>query len=215
MTTDRFSTADALKFGWATWRTHTAPLLMLGVIGVMLAAISQALGRDGAGGALLSLPVQLLELAIMLQLLRVSLRLYDGLPAGQLGLDQLKGYWRFVFTAVVFGLAVSLGFALLIVPGVWFALTFGFAPLLTAEGERGLGEAFRESRRLTFGAKGQLFVLGVVLLALNFAGVLALGVGLVFTVPLSCLAVVYVFRRLQGRPEPATSQAPSLTARTA
>ena len=210
MTTRHFSTGDALQFGWFTMRTHLAPLLLLGGTGLVLAMFSQALGRNGAGGALLGLVVQAFQVALTLILWRVGLKLYDGEPfdlstPGPL----LQGYWYFLLAMFLYGLAVSVGLVLLIVPGVLWALTFCFAPLFTAEGQRDVIEAFRASSRLTRGSRAQLLGLGVVLLGVNVLGVLALGVGTVVTVPMTMLAVVYAFRRMQGRteavPAPATT----------
>lgn len=65
--------------------------------------------------------------SIVLMLVRVSLR--------------LCGYWSFLATLLLLGLGASVGFMLLIVPGVLFALAFAFAPLFKAEGERDLIEA--------------------------------------------------------------------------
>ncbi len=215
MNPKQFSSVDALQFGWTTLRSHLAPLLLLSGAGAVLALTSQALGRGGGGGALLGLVVQGFQVAIALLLVRVSLRLYDGEPVDLAHpAPLLRGYWSFLATLLLLGLGASVGFMLLIVPGVLFALAFGFTPLFKADGERDLIEAFRQSGRLTRGARGQLFGFGLLLMALNFAGVLALGVGVVATVPMSYLAAVYVFRRLQGRTE-ATPHAVAFTPRVA
>jgi uncharacterized membrane protein len=104
----------------------------------------------------------------------------------------------------------------LIVPGVLWALTFCFAPLIVAEGQRDVVEAFRQSSKLTRGSRAQLLALGAVLLGVNLLGVLALGVGTVVTVPISMLAGVYAFRRMQGRTEAVSPpHAPTMTPRAA
>ena len=214
MTTNQFSNGEALRFGWNATRANLAPLLMIGAAGVVLSILSQALTRAGGGGALLGLVVQLAQLAMTLLLTRAALRIYDGAPVD---LSQptplLQGYWGFVFTMFIYGIAATIGLALLIVPGVLLALAFGFAPLLTADGQTDPVEAFRVSSRLTRGSRGQLFGLWLLLVSVNLLGVLALGVGVVVTVPMSALAVVYAFRHLQGRTEAATPHVPSLTPR--
>ena len=215
MTTRHFSTGDALQFGWSTLRTHLAPLLLLGGAGLVLAMFSQALGRSGAGGALFGIVVQAAQVAVTLVMLRVGLRLYDGeavdlFDPGPL----LQGYWYFLAATFLYGLVVSVGLLLLIVPGVLWGLTFCFAPLFTAGGQHDLVEAFRESSRLTRGSRAQLLGLGAALIGLNLLGVLALGVGTVITVPMSMLAAVYAFRRMQGRIEAAPAHVPTLTPRS-
>lgn len=215
MTTRHFSTGDALQFGWSTMRTHLAPLLLLGGAGLVLAMFSQALGRNGAGGALFGVVVQAFQVAVTLILLRVALKLYDGEPVDLSNPGPLlAGYWYFLATVFLFGLAVTVGLALLIVPGVLWALTFAFAPLFVAEGQRDVVEAFRQSSRLTRGSRAQLLGFGVVMLGVNLLGALALGIGTVVTVPITMLAAVYVFRRMQGRTEVVTSPSQPLTPRS-
>lgn len=214
MTTPRFSNGDALRFGWLTTRAHLAPLLVLGATGLVLAMFSQALGRSGASGALLGLLVQVAQVALVLVMTRVSMKLYDGEPVDLANPSPLfEGFWRYLLVTFLFGLVTAIGFALLIVPGVLLGLAFGFAPFFAIDGQRDPVEAFRASSRLTRGFRGQLFLLALLLMGVNFLGVLALGVGVIITVPMSMLAVVYAFRHLQGRTEAATPQVPSMTPR--
>jgi uncharacterized membrane protein len=214
MTTPRFSSTDALRFGWNTTRTHLAPLLIVSATSFVLSLLSQALGRGGAGGALLGLVVQVFQIALMLLLTRMAMKLYDGehfdlaVPA-----PLLERFGPYLLTSFLLGLLVSIGFALLIVPGVLLALAFGFAPFFTVDGQNDPVEAFRASSRLTRGARGQLFTLGLLLFGVNLLGLMALGVGVMVTMPMSVVSIVYAFRHLQGRTEAATPQMPSLNAR--
>lgn len=208
MTMKPFTTIEALEFGWNTLRAHLAPLLILGGAGLMLGMLSQALGRGG--GALLGLVIQAFQVALWLVLTRAALRFYDG---ETVDLSEprplLQGFWVYLLCTFVFGVLTALGFVLLIVPGVLIALTYGFAPFLAAEGQKDLAESFRESKRLTRGVKGPLFVLGLALFGLNLLGLLALGVGVVATLPMSALSLVYAYRRLQGRTEVVTHHPPA------
>lgn len=213
MAIERFSNVAALQFAWNTFRTHLGPLLTLGGASLMLAMLSQALGRHGGMEFILGLVIQLLQSALILVLLRVSLRLHDGEPVELTEPKPLLvGFWSFLLTLLVFWLAVALGFALLVIPGVLLGLAFGFAPLISAEGEKDLAAAFRQSNRLAHGARWQLFGLWLMLAGLNLLGVLALGVGIVVTIPLSALCFVYAYRALQGR-RPAVADAPPFARR--
>lgn len=210
--TPHFSNADALRFGWNTLRAHLGPLLIVGAAGGMLGLLSQALGRGGTGGALLGVVVQVFQVVLALLLTRMAMKLYDGEPfdLAQPG-PLLVGFWPYLLTTFLYGLLVSVGLVLLIVPGILLGLAFGFAPFFTAEGQRDVVEAFRASSRLTRNNRKQLFGLALLLLGVNLLGLLALGIGVVVTVPISALAVVYAFRRLQGRTEAVTPHLPSLT----
>jgi hypothetical protein len=209
-----FSNVAALQFAWNTFRTHLGPLLTLGGASLMLTMLSQALSRHGGTEFVLSVAIQLLQSALGLVLLRVSLRLHDG-ETVELAEPKplLMGFWGFLLTLVVFWVAVALGFALLLVPGVWLGLVFCMAPLISAEGEKDLATCFRESDRLTRGARWSILGMWLMLAGLNLLGVLALGVGVVVTVPLSALCIVYAYRALQGR-QPASADAPPFERRS-
>lgn len=203
MNTTNVSSRDALHFAWVTLRAHLQPLLILGGCSLVLAVINPSVGRGGAGGIIFSASVQLLQVALTLLLIRVALKFHDGETVDLTHpTTYLVGYFPYLVTSFLLGLMLAVGFALLIVPGVFLALAFGFAPFLVAERTHEPLEALRASSQLTRELKGPLFKFGLMLLGLNLLGVLALGLGTVVTVPMSALASAWVFRRLQGRPEP-------------
>jgi uncharacterized membrane protein len=55
------------------------------------------------------------------------------------------------------------------------------------------------SSRLTYGHKKRLFIFFVALLCLNILGLLALGIGVLVTYPMTIVATGIVYRQLHGR----------------
>jgi hypothetical protein len=108
-------------------------------------------------------------------------------------------FWSFLGAGLLVSIVVVLGMILLIVPGIIFALMFMFASMVIID--RGLGpiEAMKESRRITSGHKWKLFWFTLVLTLINLAGLLALVVGLLVTVPVSVLAFTRAYRELSAR----------------
>jgi uncharacterized membrane protein len=210
MGTERFSNVTALQFAWNTFRNHLGPLLTLGGAGVMLALLSEALGRHNFGEKLIGVGIQFLQALMWLLLVRVSFRLYDG-ETVELSEPRplVVGFWNFLLTLILFWVVVAFGLIVILLPGVLLAITFGFAPLISAEGEKDIAKAFTRSAQLSEGSRWRLFGLWLMLAGLNLLGVLALGIGIVVTVPLSALCFVYAYRALQGR-HPASSDEPSL-----
>ena len=51
---------------------------------------------------------------------------------------------------------------------------------------------------MTDGAKVDLFLFGLLIIGINFLGMLALMIGLFVTVPLSLIAYAHEYRRLSG-----------------
>jgi uncharacterized membrane protein len=110
-----------------------------------------------------------------------------------------RPFWKYLGASILLGLAVAIGFVLLIVPGVIFALMFLFTTFIVIDYELGPIEAMTESNRITRGHKWQLLGFGIVLTLINLLGVLALVVGLLVSIPVSTLAFAHAYRVLSGR----------------
>jgi uncharacterized membrane protein len=110
--------------------------------------------------------------------------------------------WKFLGASILFDLAVAVGFVLLIVPGIIFALMFMFVTFIVIDRELGPIEALKESHRITHGHKWKLLGFVLVLLIINLLGALALLVGLLVSIPVSSLAFAYAYRLLAGRTVP-------------
>lgn len=209
-----FSSEDALRFGWTTTKANLKPLLAIGLVGAFLALLGQALSGEGpANGlrALMLLAVQVLQVALTMVWIRVALNLHDGQRIEWTRLSGLLGnFFTFLLAWVLYGLVVGVGFLLLIVPGVIWALKFGFSGFLVVDRRLDPIEAFRESSRLTEGLKGQLFGFALLLLGVNILGAIALGVGLFVTVPTTFIAAAYAFRKLQARATQKVQPAPQV-----
>lgn len=201
-----FSAEEALRYGWekatASWRY----LVTIAAVGLVLSLLNPNAGAHGAGAAvhggraLLSLVVQVLQCGVALALVRSALKVVDGRPLGALAVGPLlEGFWDYLLTSVLYGLVVAAGMVLLVVPGVLWAVRYGFAPFAVVDRRCTPREALRVSARLTEGRRGPLFVFGLVLVGVNLLGALALGVGLLISIPTTMIAAAYVYRRLEGR----------------
>lgn len=198
-----FSSGEALRFGWKATRENLRPLLILGLLGGFCGLLQQALTRPSESPGIapvLGLVVQVVQAALFMAMLRVSLQICDGrsidLNRPQ---DLLAHFFSYLLTTVLLALIVAGGLVLLVVPGVVWALRFGYAPFLVADAGHDPIEALRESARLTAGAKRQLLGFAVLALLVNLLGAMALGVGLLVTVPTTTIAAGHVMRLLQAR----------------
>jgi uncharacterized membrane protein len=93
---------------------------------------------------------------------------------------------------------VALGFLCLIVPGVVLALMFYLTYYLILDRQMPAWDAITTSSRMMRGHKLTVFGLWVLLALINLLGLLALGLGLLVTVPLSSCASAAVYRRING-----------------
>jgi hypothetical protein len=131
--------------------------------------------------------------SILLALMVMALPLLAAIPAVYFGVEGNDPLM------VVF---IIVAFLLLLFPGAYLAARFGFYQIVMVDQEKGMMDAFRESSRLTNGNKWAIIALYIVLGLVNLAGVLALCVGLLFTVPLTMLAWFVTYKWMAHGPEP-------------
>ncbi len=93
---------------------------------------------------------------------------------------------------------VLLGLALLIVPGIYFAVSYVFAHFFVWFFDIEPTEAIRLSRKTVSGNFGQIFLLFLILGGINFLGILAFGLGVLITMPLSFCVAYAAFDDLIG-----------------
>ncbi len=93
-----------------------------------------------------------------------------------------RNYWNAVAANVVVGLIVGLGFVMLIVPGIIFAIRLAFVPYLVIDREMELTEALGKSWEMTKGYGGQIFLMGIIAFFIIILGLIALFVGVVVSV---------------------------------
>lgn len=131
---------------------------------------------------------------------QIQLNILDKKPANIAMLFMPEGlFWRYLATSIVYALITVGGLILLIVPGVIWAIKYQFALPLVVDKKLTLAQAIKKSGEITKGYKVWLFGLSLVLVGVNLLGLLALGVGLLFTVPLSGIAHIWVYRQLVGK----------------
>lgn len=103
-----------------------------------------------------------------------------------------------VLLGLVSQVLVTLGFLLLIAPGVYLAVGYLFAPLFILDRERDFWAAMEDSRKAVSRRWFGFFGFTLLLVLVNMAGALFLGLGLLVTVPLSYGAVTAAYARIFG-----------------
>ncbi len=110
-----------------------------------------------------------------------------------------KYFWRCVGASIVFGLMVMLGMLLCIIPGIIVALMFApYLYVLVDEDLPGIDCLWR-AKALTEGNKLSYFVIGLACMGINLLGLLALCIGLIFTIPLTTLITAVAYCKMSGQ----------------
>lgn len=151
--------------------------------------------------ALFSIFVWIIGVIISIGVFKIFLKLERNESANFSDLIQhYKLFLKYVLSHIVTVLVIIVGFILLIFPGIIFALRYSMVPWLVVDKELWPFPALKESSKMTYGHKWQLLKFYVVLLGVNILGLLALGVGLLVSVPVSMFAMVHVYNKLLNQP---------------
>lgn len=97
----------------------------------------------------------------------------------------------------ILGIVIGVGFLLLIIPGIYLALTYGMASVVTIDEKLGPIASIKRSASLTQGNKMFIFVFGLAAAVINLVGALFLVVGLLVTIPLTGLAGLLLYEGLR------------------
>ncbi|MEI7866748.1 MAG: hypothetical protein WCI11_02560 [Candidatus Methylumidiphilus sp.] len=174
-------------------------IVLLLLVGVLSIAPQMVIQQIQINWLALSLGLILLifEYFLYAGLLKIILSVTDGretrigdlFSAGDVFISYLLG-------SILFGLIMAVGILLLIVPGLIFSVMFLFYGFFIVDKHMGPVEALKASAALTKGVRWQLFGFILILSLLNVAGALLLAVGLFVTVPVSWVAIAFVYRKL-------------------
>jgi uncharacterized membrane protein len=95
-------------------------------------------------------------------------------------------------------LVVLLGLTMLFIPGIYFAISYTFSHLFVWFYDKDPTEAIRLSRKAVSGNFWQILLLFLILAGINLLGIIALGIGVLLTMPFSFCVVYAAFDDIIG-----------------
>ena len=102
-------------------------------------------------------------------------------------------YLKYFVGSLIYALIILLGLVLFIIPGITIAITFQFYGFFILRYDLGLIESFKQSAILTKGHKLNLLGFNIVVFLFALLGTLPFGLGIYITVPISFVALAYVY----------------------
>ena len=201
---NKLSVGECIRAGWDIFKKR--PFIIIGafVLAFAISGVSSALLDPGQGApvtassTLMSIASGIIGIFVELGLVTFALKAHDSVDT--VGIKDLWNPVPFLYyfaAQIIVGLAVVLGLILLIVPGIIIALALMFTSYLIIDKHRGPLEAIQESKRITKGHRMQLLLLVLAIVGINILGLIALVVGLLVSIPVSMLAVVHAYRKLE------------------
>lgn len=110
--------------------------------------------------------------------------------------DFFKGFDHFLplfLASLVSGIFVLIGIVLFVIPGIYLMIAYMFTSLIIINRDIGFFDAMELSRKLITKKWFAFFGFAIVLGLINFAGILLLGIGILFTLPFTICAVAVAF----------------------
>ncbi|MCX7112542.1 MAG: hypothetical protein NTX45_20930 [Proteobacteria bacterium] len=195
-----FSIDEAMDAGWEAFKSRIGFFIGLLLLFWLLQAIPQVVIQKieiAWLAVILGFILLLFQYFLWAGMIKIILSVTDGretrigdlFSAGDVFVSYLLG-------SILFGLIMAVGILLLIVPGLIFSAMFLFYGFFIVDKHMGPVEALKASAALTKGVRWQLFGFILILSLLNVAGALLLVVGLFVTVPVSWVAIAFVYRKL-------------------
>ncbi len=135
---------------------------------------------------------------LMVGLHRIALETIDGKAPKLADLTALLGRGpTFLLAFCIYSAVVLVGFAFLVVPGIYVAVRYALFGQVLATTSTTAPQALRNAAALSDGRWWTLFPLVLMAMLLNLAGMAFLGLGLLITFPVSLLATSDLYRSLQ------------------
>ena len=190
-----FSIGEAIKFGWSTATGNLGLYLVAMVIWIMIEMMPAILTKS----IVVTTVGWVLGLVVTMGIMKMSLRFVDG-DHGELAdlFATFPSLISYILASFLVGIIVTIGMLLLIVPGIILGIRLQMYVWAIVDNHAGPIEALQQSWTMTRGFAWNLFLLNLLLGLINMLGMLAIGIGLVVTVPLSMVAWGHAYRRLEG-----------------
>ncbi|MBE9136372.1 hypothetical protein IQ254_04005 [Nodosilinea sp. LEGE 07088] len=198
---------DYFSRGWEIFKAK-APLfilftLLLVLIQVVIAVlpfpIGSGGGEDSPGGGILNLAFNIISPVLTAGYYFVAFQIARGRDTDFNNFFQ--GFSKFLpifLTALVSSILTIIGFALLILPGIYLAVAYLFAQPLVIDKSADFWQAMETSRKLITKKWFSFFGLLLLLFLLNVVGAILLGIGLLVTIPLSMCIITAAYEDIVG-----------------
>lgn len=206
-----------LNEGWELFKKNWSNIFVFGGILFLVQFLIEIVGRTffGVGtetpsisAALYSLAVLPVFAALNIGVVNVLLKIVRGqqVDIPDLFLEKKHRIIPYLLGSLVYALVYCLGLIAFIIPGIYLALKYMYAVMLIIDREMGIKQSFNLSGELTKGRKLQLVGYGIGFALFNLAGLLALGLGILITIPVSGLAGMVLYTKLLAKQEQTVGQ---------
>lgn len=202
-----FSSTDLIKEAYQVFKKNWKPFIILLFCQFLLQLIPSiilAINSSGQGpfafvAIIISVITPLVNAITSFMLVSISIAIVQGktIKSFQDYVAKMNRFLPYIWLNAVLGLIVLIGFLLFIIPGIIWTYKYLFAIYVQIDDSPGVRESLNTSAQITEGIKWKLFTFGLTLALFNFLGALALGFGLLITIPVTLLAMAMLYEKLK------------------
>lgn len=191
--------SNSVSYGWNKVISNWKLYIPLALIYLVLSNINWLFEESKVGYVPAVDTIQfLVNIILTVGIVYISLRSYENKKVEIADLFSNSEYYlKYLFGIILYALIVTLGFFLLVVPGILWGLKYQFWFYLVMDEKIGVIEAFKRSDQITKGKRLTIFAFDIVLFAILIAGTILAGVGLLFALPIAWLAIAYFYKQLK------------------
>lgn len=197
-----FSISEAIRTAWNITKGNLGFIILLETITLVIFIVSEMPQRwvkQDQAGLIVSILAYIIHIIVQLGWINISLKYIKKKKVILKDLiNQLAKTPQYIIAGILYALIYLAGLILLVIPGIIWSIKFQYFGYIILEEKIGPIEALKKSAQITRGHKWQLFLFGLVLLAVNMLGLLCFIIGVFVTIPLSMLANAYVYKKLSS-----------------
>ena len=202
---NKFPLSESVRFGWNTFKANVGffvgLLIIFFLVNAFFSVFSNLFERRLPFFALLFKVGSLLAgIVINIVTIKIALKFCDRdtRPVSEVISFSASLFYKFVLGYFLYMLIVLAGFLLLIVPGIIWMVKYQYIIYLITDKKMGPMEAMRNSAQITDGVKWELFAFLLLLGVINMVGFLLFLLGLFVTIPVTMVAMAYMYRKLSS-----------------
>ena len=203
----RLSVGDAISYGWSKFSANAGVWIGFMLVAIVIEVVINFIfgGFDTSADftlwrAIGSVVAAIVSYLIQAAYVRGALHETDGIKPAFGSFFQFDNVAAVIIASVIVGLATTIGFVLLIIPGlVIMFLTWWTLPFVIDRNEDPIA-AIKSSVRAISSNVGTLLLLALAVVGLNLVGLLLCGLGLFVSVPVTIIASTYAYRVTTGGP---------------
>jgi hypothetical protein len=185
--------SEYIRQGWEMFQQNIGEFIGFTLIIFAISAVSTLLSNGGS--------VVVSSLAVPLYA-GFGIAAFKRMSGQQLQFSDFFNGFKYFLPLFLAGLAIELlvtvGLLLLVLPGLYLAVGYTFTMFLVIDYRMEFWQAMETSRKIVTTQWFAVFWLVIVLFLLNIFGAVALGIGLLVTVPVTSCAVAIAYKDIIG-----------------